>query len=138
MLPIAHILKNYFLSSYYTGSNPVGSLILASNGKFYGMTSAGGVNSVGALFQYDTTNLFIKRFDFATNDGYQPLGSLVQASNGNLYGVTRYGGTNNMGVLFEFNPTTNTYTKKLTLMDLLMAQTLVDLCFRQVTVSFME
>ncbi|MBE7443629.1 MAG: T9SS type A sorting domain-containing protein, partial [Flavobacteriales bacterium] len=95
------------------GRKPYGSLIQASNGKLYGMTSEGGTNDMGVLFEYDpTTSTYTKKLDFNDIDGSYPQGSLMQASNGKLYGMTLGGGTNNFGVLFEYNPSTNTYTKK--------------------------
>jgi uncharacterized repeat protein (TIGR03803 family) len=35
------------------GSNPYGSLIQASDGKFYGMTSGGGDHDLGVIFSFD-------------------------------------------------------------------------------------
>lgn len=97
------------------GGNPFGELIQSSNGILYGMTSTGGTNSVGVLFQYSpTTSTYTKKFDFdGTAKGSTPYGSLKQASDGNLYGMTSMGGSNDMGVLFQYNPTTSTYTKKI-------------------------
>jgi uncharacterized repeat protein (TIGR03803 family) len=96
------------------GSYPQGSLMQASNGLLYGMTSQGGANGMGVLFEYNpATSTYTKKLDFngATN-GSNPYGSLMQASNGLLYGMAYSGGANGMGVLFEYNPATGTYTKK--------------------------
>lgn len=90
------------------------SLCQATSGKLYGMTSEGGVNDMGVLFEYDpSTNNFVKKLDFDSVNGSYPLGSLVLASNGMLYGMTSSGGDSNMGVLFEYDPALNIYTKKL-------------------------
>jgi len=98
------------------GSLPEGSLIQASNGKLYGLTSTGGANSVGALFEFDpTSNTYSKLYDFSSGSGQTPRGTLKQAANGKLYGLTQSGGANGMGVVFEFDITGNTYTKKLDL-----------------------
>ena len=95
------------------GANPKSSLFLADNDKLYGMTSSGGVNQAGVLFEYNfTSSTYTKIFDFDIISGAHPFGSLMQASNGLLYGVTAFGGINNLGVLFEYNITTNTFTKK--------------------------
>ncbi|NOS91003.1 MAG: hypothetical protein HOP30_03715, partial [Cyclobacteriaceae bacterium] len=96
------------------GSIPYGSLILASDGKLYGMTSRGGVNNGGVLFQINPANYtYTKKIDFNTANGINPQGSLIEASDGKMYGMTNYGGINNFGVLFQYDPTTNAYTKKI-------------------------
>ncbi|HEX7414534.1 MAG TPA: choice-of-anchor tandem repeat GloVer-containing protein [Bacteroidia bacterium] len=97
------------------GRYPNGTLMQASDGMLYGMTSQGGASDSGVIFQYNpTTNTYINKFDFAgTTNGQYPTGSLIQASDGMLYGMTYKGGASNFGVLFQYNPTTNTYTKKL-------------------------
>ncbi|MES2592541.1 MAG: choice-of-anchor tandem repeat GloVer-containing protein [Bacteroidota bacterium] len=96
------------------GSNPRGALIQASDGMLYGMTSSGGTNNVGVIFQYNpATNIYTKKLDFDVNNGQSPYGSLMQASDGMLYGMTPLGGANGVGVLFQYNTATNTYTNKL-------------------------
>ena len=96
-----------------TGSFPNGSLIQASNGKLYGMTTNGGTNSLGVIFEFDyTTNIYTKKFDFSSATGSKPYGSLIQASNGKLYGMTNQGGTNGAGVLFEYDISANSYAQK--------------------------
>lgn len=83
--------------------------------QLWGMTSAGGTNSYGNVFQYEaTTNSFSNEFDFKFDGvlGFNPTGSLLQASNGMLYGMTLQGGLNNAGILFEYNSNTHIYTKR--------------------------
>ncbi len=96
------------------GKIPQGSLVLASNGKLYGMTNTGGTGNDGVLFEFDpSTYTYVKKIDFAgTSNGKYPGGSLIRASNGLLYGMTSAGGASNYGVLFEYNPATNILTKK--------------------------
>jgi len=98
-----------------SGSNPYGSLTLASNGMLYGLTFSGGANNFGVLFEYDiTSSSFTNKVDFdGTSKGRNPKGTLVQSSDQLLYGMTLSGGTSSSGVLFEYNPATSTYTKKL-------------------------
>jgi uncharacterized repeat protein (TIGR03803 family) len=97
------------------GRSPQGcSLIQANDGKLYGMTTYGGANDQGVLFQYDpVTSVYIKKVNFVGENGSIPFGSLVQASDGKLYGVTAYGGSKNYGVLFQYDPVTSTYSKKI-------------------------
>jgi len=55
------------------GSNPMGSLIQASDGKIYGMTTLGGINNLGVIFQYDPSNsAFTKKKDFEGTFGSSP------------------------------------------------------------------
>ncbi len=97
-----------------TGHLPAGSLIQHTDGNLYGMTSSGGANGFGVLFQYDpVTDVYTKKIDFAgTTNGRGPKGELMQASDGTLYGMTSLGGANNKGIIFQYDPTTNALTKK--------------------------
>ena len=108
-------IKKFDFDGSATGAGPSGSLIEASNGKLYGMTSNGGENDYGVLFEYDpATDIYTKKLDFdGSASGGHPLGSLIEAGNGKLYGMTYRGGVNNYGVLFEYDLSTDIYTKKL-------------------------
>jgi uncharacterized repeat protein (TIGR03803 family) len=105
--------KKYDLSTA-VGTGPYGSLIEATNGKFYGLGRSGGSTNMGTIFEYNViTNTCVSRYDFSVAaNGNIPMGSPMQAANGKIYGLTVGGGTNSVGVLFEFDITTNTYTKK--------------------------
>ncbi len=107
--------KKIDFNGVYNGSKPYGALMLASNGKLYGVTAYGGVKDSGVLFEYDpSVNLYTKKFNFNYSaTGFSPKGSLVIASNNKLYGVAAYGGEYDKGVLFEYDPTTNSYAKKI-------------------------
>ncbi len=96
------------------GQQLSGSLILASNGKFYGMTPRGGTNNMGVIFEYDRKEkLYINKIEFDGTNGSYPAGSLIQASNGKFYGMTQQGGDNNYGVIFEYDLENNTLIKLL-------------------------
>ncbi|MEO7482757.1 MAG: choice-of-anchor tandem repeat GloVer-containing protein, partial [Ferruginibacter sp.] len=94
------------------GANPYGSLVQASDGKLYGMTSAGGSNDMGAIFSFDPSNsVYTKLKDFDGTNGRKPYGNLFQASDGKLYGMTYEGGSSNYGVIFSYDPSTLIYSK---------------------------
>ncbi len=108
---------------YFDGTNkgrsPYSRLLVANNGKLYGLTSTGGVNNQGVLFEYNTTtNTYTKVVDFnEISKGKWPFGSLAEGTNGKLYGMTSGGGTNGCGVLFEYNIATNVFAKKIDFVD---------------------
>jgi uncharacterized repeat protein (TIGR03803 family) len=64
----------------YEGTNLESTLCEAANGKFYGMSSSGGANDLGVIFEYDTLIGYTKKFDFTAMSGQQPYGSLIKAS----------------------------------------------------------
>ncbi len=96
------------------GANPMGSLIQASDGNFYGLTHGGGAQNLGTLFEYNPTThteTVLHSFAGTTSDGSSPYGALIQASDGNFYGLTSSGGAHaTSGTAFEYNPTTQTET----------------------------
>ncbi|HEX7846613.1 MAG TPA: choice-of-anchor tandem repeat GloVer-containing protein, partial [Chitinophagaceae bacterium] len=110
------------------GIHPAGSLMQASDGKVYGMTSNYGLyNGGGVIFSFDpssSTYTKLRVFSPDNNNAYAytysngalPYGSLMQANNGKLYGMTLSGGGNDLlgdgaGVIFSFDPSNSTYTK---------------------------
>ncbi len=111
--PTNNQLNTLFSFDTLDGTNPIGDLLLASNGKLYGTAIDGGANAKGTLFEYDiNTNTFTKLFDFdGNNSGEIPFGSLFEASNGNIYGTTYQGGNNNNGIIYEYSPQTNSFQK---------------------------
>ncbi|MGB6487043.1 MAG: choice-of-anchor tandem repeat GloVer-containing protein [Steroidobacteraceae bacterium] len=88
------------------GAVPVGSLIQATDGNFYGLTSAGGANGDGAVFMITPAGTETLLYSFAggTTDGAIPHGSLIQAKDGNFYGMTA-GGPKGFGAVFKITRT---------------------------------
>src|SRR5579859_7371470 len=81
-------------------ANPFGSLLLASDSSFYGVSESGGANVSGAIFRFSSAGAVSLFYSFSpitnnTNiDGAQPMGALVQGADGSLYGTASAGGPN--------------------------------------------
>lgn len=86
------------------GGLPVGTPIIASNGKLYGSAAMGGNNNGGTLFRLDTNgaNFTILRH-LSPTDGTDPWTAMIQASDGAIYGSTQIGGSNGSGTLVKMN-----------------------------------
>jgi len=122
------------LYSFCTGSNcpqgngPIGSLMQASNGNLYGVTTAGGsyahcAGGCGTIFQITLAGAFSTFHAFCsttecTHDGRTPRTGLIQATNGNYIGTTSAGGPNQGGIVYEITP-----AGKLTLLHNFCSQT---------------
>ena len=100
-----------FPPSYPNGH--IGPLLLADNGKIYGITLGGGAYGGGVMYEWDpVTGFLTNKIDFERGEnGGSPTG-LVQAGNGKIYLITN-GGKYNMGTLSEWDPVANTCTKRL-------------------------
>jgi uncharacterized repeat protein (TIGR03803 family) len=88
------------------GSAPHAGLIQATNGDFYGTTTAGGAHGEGTVFKLTPSGTLTTLHSFCSRkgcaDGSNPESALVQATNGDFYGTTTFGGgINNLGTVFE-------------------------------------
>lgn len=89
------------------GSRPYSPVVQATNGNFYGTTSAGGstYDKAGTIFELTPTGVLSTLHTFCVqspcSDGEFPVGGLVQGTDGNLYGVAPYGGVRDQGVIFR-------------------------------------
>ena len=98
------------------GENPYAGLVQATDGNFYGTTSAGGnSNNAGTAFEITSTGTLSTLYFFCTlsscTDGATPEGGLVQASDGNFYGTTlQGGGATNDGTVFSLSASNYTLT----------------------------
>src|SRR5271170_2379964 len=84
------------------GAIPALGLIQATDGNFYGTTSAGGGSTCtgagpgpgcGTVFRITLAGALTTLHSFAGSptDGHQPLSPLVQGGDGDFYGTTNYG-----------------------------------------------
>jgi uncharacterized repeat protein (TIGR03803 family) len=86
------------------GQNPFG-IIQASDGNFYGTTSAGGKFNAGTIFSIGSTGTIKSLYSFCARakcaDGSVPVHPPIQGSDGNFYGTTTQGGPSEGGVVYE-------------------------------------
>lgn len=83
------------------GSAPLGGLVQAKDGNFYGTTSLGGLNNLGTIFRITPSGTLTTLHNFNSTDGANPAAPLVEAADGNLYGTTAGGGANGLGTVFR-------------------------------------
>jgi uncharacterized repeat protein (TIGR03803 family) len=101
--PVKFRLLHAFGAPGSGGRTPLGGLLEASDGYFYGATN-GGLYGPGTLFRLRPGGRLVEVHKFAGTDGADPLGGLIQASDGNIYGVTYRGGSDNYGTVFRLTP----------------------------------
>lgn len=115
--PVDTLIKNA------EGMSPGSPLVQAADGKFYGTTSAGGVNGRGTIFRinFDGTGFELVHTFTATTadattgllknaDGAVPGAGLIDGGDGFLYGAATQGGTTGNGTLFAMSPDGTTFT----------------------------
>ncbi len=89
------------------GAHPTAGLIQATNGNFYGTTSAGG--GYGTVFKITPTGKLTTLHSFSPPEGEEPTG-LIQATDGNFFGTAPRGGINDAGTVFKITPGGNLTT----------------------------
>ena len=85
------------------GTNPYAGLVQGSDGKFYGVTSAGGTTGAGTLYQITSNGIYSKLYDFFSATGSFPTATLRQHTNGKFYGEATSGGAFGHGALFSYD-----------------------------------
>ena len=80
-------------------------LVLASDGRLYGLSKNGGTSNEGAIFSLSPngTNFTIVHSFSAATEGNAPNGYLTEFA-GKLYGLTSAGGAHGLGTLFAYAP----------------------------------
>jgi uncharacterized repeat protein (TIGR03803 family) len=96
------------IENCYEGTLPTGSLLQATDGKFYGTTLLGGGSGYNCNFAYGegcgtvfivTPGHLTTLHSFGTADAGSPWAGLVQDTDGTFYGTTT-GGTATLGTVF--------------------------------------
>jgi uncharacterized repeat protein (TIGR03803 family) len=87
-----HVVYSFKGASSGDGSNPTAGLTVL-NGLLYGVTSRGGANDAGIIFDVDKNGTEHVIHTFNGTDGNHPRTTLV-VLNGLLYGTTTAGGAN--------------------------------------------
>ena len=81
---------------------PAGPLVQATDGNFYGTTTAGGTGDNGTIFKMTPAGVVTVMHEFIhASDGSFPTSALIQASDGNLWGTTGDGGFYGAGTIFK-------------------------------------
>ncbi len=91
------------------GASPESGLVADSIGNFYGVTTYGGSNNAGLVYEISPTgNAAVETvlYDFTGSTGCYPTGNLIFDSAGNLYSTTSACGTFGQGTVFELSPPT--------------------------------
>lgn len=84
------------------GATPFAGLFQGSDSNFYGVTTRGGVNDTGTVFQITSAGTLTTLHGFTGGaDGGYPLGGVTQGNDGNFYGTTSQGGAYNSGTLYR-------------------------------------
>ena len=106
--PAGKLTTVYEFQNSTDGGNPLGALVQAGNGIFYGTTSYGGGNpcTCGTVFKVTSAGTLTTLHTFVGGgtEGNYPEAGLAQGTDGNFYGTTVGGGANGYGTVFEITP----------------------------------
>lgn len=92
-----------------------GRLLLDAAGNVYGVSTVGGANGFGNVFEisliqgkWQLTTLYSFKDQ---PDGASPYGGVIFGKDGNLYGTTYYAGANDAGTVYQLTHSNNTWTE---------------------------
>ncbi len=106
--PLGSESLRYSFGASPDGAAPAGTLLLASDGNFYGTTLQGGSSGVlnyGTVFKLGVGETVLYSFSTAPGDGIGPSAGLIEGQDGNFYGTTTSGGAHSVGTVFKITPT---------------------------------
>jgi uncharacterized repeat protein (TIGR03803 family) len=92
-----------FSGSRSDGAFPDAGLTEATDGNLYGVTTGGGQNDFGTVFQIAPSGQYKVLYSFATEVGSEPATALLQHTNGKLYGTASSGDPNNTGAIYSLD-----------------------------------
>ena len=124
----AQTYTTLFNFNFSDGNLPIGGLVQATDGNFYGTTAVGGVNACkvdrthsnpngtntgcGTIFKITPSGELTSLHNFDGTDGEYPESGVIQGIDGNFYGTTQSGGTGTSctgeipgcGTIFKITP----------------------------------
>lgn len=94
------------------GAAPLAALVRGKDGRYYGVTSAGGDAGEGTAFALETSGKLTTLYSFSATeglvnsnpDGAQPSAPFLLGKDGNLYGAASIGGDGGEGTIFRISP----------------------------------
>jgi uncharacterized repeat protein (TIGR03803 family) len=90
---------------FTNGDDPASSIILSSDGNYYGTAAAGGSTNQGVLFKVTPGGTYTALHEFSGGaDGGDPLATPLLASDGNIYGATL--GAQGTSTIYKYNAAT--------------------------------
>ncbi|HEX4160364.1 MAG TPA: choice-of-anchor tandem repeat GloVer-containing protein [Rhizomicrobium sp.] len=98
----------YSLPGGSGGKYPIPGVIRDNSGNFYGITSNGGNDNVGVVYEVTASGSGTVLHSFSGGaDGEYPYGPLLRDKKSNLYGTTNSGGTHGNGVVYKIDSAGN-------------------------------
>ncbi len=91
------------------GAEPLGQLVLASDGNLYGTTRRGGddnincVGGCGTVYRISPSGNYKTLHFMLLQEGSTLQGGLIEGTNGTLYGTATQGGTTGCGTVYAFS-----------------------------------
>ena len=109
LTPTGTLTTLYTFTGGLDGGNPVGQLVMDSQGNFYGATSYGGgagemVYNDGTVFKITPAGVFTSLYSFLGGNGVNPEAGLTLGIDGFLYGSTDAGEFNDDSTVFQIGP----------------------------------